>query len=67
MKGELNVMAPYSREILFAPSLHGFRKRKILKLEGMWIKVGSRSSERGSEGEIETKQGYRDWRAHSTH
>lgn len=42
MKGKLNVMAPYSHGILFAPSLHGFRKRKIQKQEGMWIKGESR-------------------------
>lgn len=51
MKGKLNVIAPYSHEILFAPSLHGFRK--IWKQEGMWIKKGSRLSE--GEREIETK------------
>lgn len=28
MKGKVNVMAPHSREILFAPSLHGFEKER---------------------------------------
>lgn len=55
MKGKLNVMAPYSQEILFAPSRHGFRERKIWKQEGMWIKEESRSTESGRERDIETK------------
>lgn len=28
MKGKVNVMAPHSREILFASSLHGFGKER---------------------------------------
>lgn len=55
MKGRLNVTAPYSQEILFTLSRHGFRERKIWKQEGMWIKEESRSTESGREGGIETK------------
>lgn len=50
MKGELNVMAPYSREILFAPSLHGFKKGgRFGNKKGAAIKDESRSSERERE------------------
>ena len=57
MKGELNVMAPYSREILFAPSLHGFKKGgRFGNKKGAAIKDESRSSEREREREREKKR-----------
>lgn len=50
MKGELNVMAPYSRVILSAPSLHGLKKEEDLETRGEQIQ---RERERGKD--IETK------------
>ena len=50
-------MAPYSREILFAPSLHGFKKGgRFGNKKGAAIKDESRSSEREREREREKKR-----------